>query len=1624
MSLSIPDDHHARSLEALLGDGPQSLHAALEWVFPVPTTSLGTVDLVDLEIAGESYWQSQAAQPRWVRPVRVAVAGPDEGDLFELDLPWLCDDRALRTTAGDDSIQVGAHRGLFLGRPLQPRAQLVPRPGLRTRHSATLTFHVLVPDIGQDVGLARSPRGLVVQFGRRPPRVLTMAVVDQLLAGARPSEVPGDSDLPTLSRFRALATDGGSWARRFSPTTLELIDSDLRLAEASWSSRLRAVIEGLEGLNVDGRADVPSSGLVDEISEASLQFRLYGDILRRTVAEGVLRGARRFLDVEAELVDAADRKRTRQEGHPVELIARFTAKLRTEAQAKVDHTVRASTTGAIVAPDDDRCTVAAIESRRIVTRYGPGGVGRPGPHRLWLRGLHPGRRGQLCPLLTPESEDIGFVRSLCLGADAGPEAIATSERGGAFADLSIAAGLVPFVNHDDPTRASIAARMLRQAVPIVGAQRPRIETPVADIVAEDHGVVRAPITGTVAEVGKGWLSIRPDRGHVEIVGLGPGKPSPSTVVSDWRLMVRNGDRVYEGDPVAHAPDVVVEDGRPHLAAGRDCLVAYTPWRGWNYEDAVVVSEAMAAMFSSQHVVRFVEPLDLIATETPVLMAEVGDLVALGADLVSVVSRHRTRRVVRASAGGVLKRLEITGDLVTVELEVPRPLQLGDKLTNRHGAKGVVAAVLPVDQMPRLADGRPVEVLLNPLGVIRRLNISQLLETHLTLLRDRQGQEGTQVVGRRLPSLQELRHALAEAEAPGGRLPLFGPDGRSVGDEGGVVVGWQHILKLDHLAAHKLRARNAGRFSPRTQQPAKGGGWVAGRLVGGAQRLGEMEMWALQALGADTVVADAMERSDHAVRSLAAVRAHLLVAGIQLGADETGNIIVSRHGEPTGLEPIPAEIVQAITNPKVYAEALSPQRDPLHDHHHGVEPGEPSCACGDTGGPGAVCPHCGSRTARAAGYERSTPRFAIDLSVPVPHPWFPDDDRATLRTVPLLPPAYRPFHDNRLDIAYRRLVIINEKLRGRGADDLGARRQLGAAVQRVLGRLDDPPELETISSRLNGKRGLLRRSLRGRDTDFAARGVMVPDPEADPETIGVPEAVMAVLGLHPGTDEWGDIVIVNRQPTLLPTNIVALRARPVPGVAFRVHPFLCARFAGDFDGDELTVHRPLSSAAAAEAWARFRPAASYRHPANGRPVAKVDLDVALGLWLTGSDPAGRARLACRLGLAADDPVNSGTGPVTPVEQLALLARCAEQASDGRIAVERFTALFDAGVVAATGWSFSAVEVERVPGLGPAGDAAVTSAVPAGSALGQAIAAGVAGKAKGIAQLVWRRGSLDGFDGRPTPEVEECFLTGLDDAGFFHTAAGGLRALSDKKLVTALAGGLTKALIEAAYDLTVEDEDCGSRHRGFGAVLSCRLVGPGVCARCVAAAGGGTVGVGDRVGLQAGFAIGERCTQNAMKAFQGGTTLAVGGNVTRLAALFGQGPITTGQLGGKPDGATLSGLLDLDRTPQGRTAMFERLRHQADEALETQVGPHHLELLWRRLVSAHDTRRPGELSRRGNGTLLAKAQVAGTAFVDATSRGRLDLLLADQPDVDVDAAGPETSLRMRVIGHLGAVAGVRM
>jgi len=1581
---TISVDLHGPSMDALHVEGAGSLDEALRWVFPLATDGLGEVDLIRVEISPEGYWDAAATDARWVRPIRCVIGAAGHIVYFELDsIPWLCDERATATSTDRPEHSVGGHRGLYQGRPLVPRLQLVPRPGLRREAGARRLSWVLIPDIGTSVNFTGGARKVRVRFGRRKPVTVEPSVLAAILAVEPIDEVQRESGLPigALRRLRNLARDGGAQNRRFAPATLDAIDDALGLARPTWQERVLAIVDR----SLEDREPRRES-LVDELSHESLQYRPYGDLLRRTISRGALRGFRDYLEMEPSVISRLGKA----DDVELQLLRRLASRLKARIQTAVDETIRPGSPGGVVAPADDRGTVASIEAARTITRYGPAGERRRGANRLWLRGIHPDRRGEICPLLTPESEDLGLIRGAALGAVPSPQGLGASESHDQHADLSIAAGLIPFLNHDDPTRASIAARMLRQAVPIRGAHRPRVETAVADRIASQHGVARAPVAGDVVDVGHNWIALSPADGREQLViGFGPAAPSTSAVDGRWRPLVGIGDRVYSGDLMAAAPDVVIAEGTPHLAQGRDCLVAYMPWHGWNFEDAIVVSAALTHEFASCHYVRSREPLDLVRGEQATFAVEEGAGVSVGDELVRVSSGKRVRRRIRASADGTVSVLKVDGDEILVEMRVDRPLEIGDKLTNRHGAKGVVAKILPESEMPSLPDGRRVEMILNPLGVIRRLNLSQLFETHWTLRADLTGSTETDVVDRRVASLEELASDLAGLGAPGGRLPLSAPDGSPVGTAKGVVVGWQQVLKLDHLASSKQRARFAGNRSPVSQQPAKGSTWVAGNLVGGAQRLGEMEFWAMQAVSADRLVRDAHERSDHGRESITATAAHLRVAGLHVTWDHEGSPSVERDLKGAGLVDLPSDIVTAIEEPRLTTAEGSALHDPLHDHRHGDDEDTVRCACGETTATGAVCEVCGTRTRLHPGSERRTFRYRIRLARPVRHPWAPEEPLWELHAIPLLPPAFRPYRENRLDHAYRWLIAENSRA---ASEPDRYDRRLESAVKKLLGELSDLPSSETIASRLNGKRGLLRRTLRGRDTDYAARGVMVPDPNRDPETIGIPQRAAHMLGFEEAETH---VVLVNRQPTLLPTNLVALKTEIVTGSAFRIHPLLCARLAGDFDGDEVTVHRPVGPEASQEAWALFRPASSFRHIANGQPMSKSDLDVALGLWLLGRRPNGRAALADRLRLPADHHTRSATGPIEADEKDELV-RATTAATTGEGAIEAMKEIFAAGVEESTGWSFSALELAEIATV--VDPDRLLDSVP-DSALGQAIAAGQAGKPKGLAQMLVERGRLEGFDGEMTPSVDQSFLRGLADSDYFTTTPGGLRALSDKKLVTPLAGGLTKSLIEAAYDVVLSEEDCGSTRDSFGAILSCAAM-DGVCARCYEASGGPATAVGTRIGLLAAFAIGERSTQNAMKAFQGGTTLAVGGNVARLRALFGDGRIVRRDA----DDTSLARIMSEPApSTDDLVATYSLLRAEVDDCLDSSVRAHHLEVVWRRLLGT---------SVSGGTSPLAAAQWPGSAFVHATTRGDLSSLV-DSLDSDTTRDRSPSPLRLAVI-----------
>lgn len=470
--------------------------------------------------------------------------------------------------------------------------------------------------------------------------------------------------------------------------------------------------------------------------------------------------------------------------------------------------------------------------------------------------------------------------------------------------VSVATALIPFLENDDANRALMGANMQRQAVPLLVTDSPYVGTGIEHQAAKDSGVcVVSRHSGIVERVTAKEVWIRQEaelngqtvRGDLAKYRLIKFTRSNQNTCVNQRPIVREGQRVKVGDILADGP--ATQNGE--LALGRNVLVAFMTWEGYNYEDAILLSEKMVKedVYTSIHI----EEYELEARDTKLGPEEitrdipnVGEdalknldergIIRIGAEirtgdiLVGKVTpkgvteltaeerllhaifgekarevRDTSLRVPHGGAGIVVDVKVFTrenGDelpagvnqLVRVYIAQKRKISEGDKMAGRHGNKGVVARILPEEDMPFLEDGTPVQIVLNPLGVPSRMNIGQVLETHLGMAARALGMKmATPVFDGAHP--EDVFNTLEEAGLPAdGKHVLY--DGRS-GEpfENRVTVGFVYMLKLHHLVDDKIHARSTGPYSLVTQQP------LGGKAQFGGQRFGEMEVWALEAYGA-------------------------------------------------------------------------------------------------------------------------------------------------------------------------------------------------------------------------------------------------------------------------------------------------------------------------------------------------------------------------------------------------------------------------------------------------------------------------------------------------------------------------------------------------------------------------------------------------------------------------------------------------------------------------------------------------------------------------------------------------------------------------------------------------------
>jgi DNA-directed RNA polymerase subunit beta len=629
--------------------------------------------------------------------------------------------------------------------------------------------------------------------------------------------------------------------------------------------------------------------------------------------------------------------------------------------------------------------IAGLTHRRRLSALGPGGLSRERAG-FEVRDVHPSHYGRMCPIETPEGPNIGLIGTLAtygrvnkfgfietpywkvengvvktnkavyltaaeednftiaqanaplnddgtfqnkkvLSRQNGGEVAFVSDKEIDFMDVSpkqicsVTTALIPFLEHDDANRALMGSNMQRQAVPLVKTEAPYVGTGMEENVARDSGeALISNISGTVEEVSGDEITVK-EEGTNKKYRFEVLKFKRSNQATSWnqKPLVKVGTKVKPGDVLADGPST--QGGE--LALGKNLLVGYMPWDGYNFEDSIVVSERLVKedVLTSVHIAEHeIEARDTklgeeeitrdipnVAEEVLMDLDEMG-IVRIGAEVSpgdylvgKVTPKGETEltpeeRLLRAIFGEKAREVRDTslrvphgerGKVIDVQIlkrddgadlppgvnqkvrvyvAIQRKIQVGDKLSGRHGNKGVISKILPIEDMPYMEDGTPLDIMLSPLGVPSRMNLGQILETHLGWAADQGWKEykgdtkassgakpGTLISTPVFDGADEdeiheiLRNVNPNRDGKlmvdeNGKATLY--DGRTGESfDSRVTVGYTYILKLIHLVDEKIHARSTGPYSMITQQP------LGGKAQFGGQRFGEMEVWALEAYGA-------------------------------------------------------------------------------------------------------------------------------------------------------------------------------------------------------------------------------------------------------------------------------------------------------------------------------------------------------------------------------------------------------------------------------------------------------------------------------------------------------------------------------------------------------------------------------------------------------------------------------------------------------------------------------------------------------------------------------------------------------------------------------------------------------
>lgn len=769
--------------------------------------------------------------------------------------------------------------------------------------------------------------------------------------------------------------------------------------------------------------------------------------------------------------------------------------------------------------------LSELEHKRRLSALGPGGLNRDRAG-YEVRDVHHSHYGRICPIETPEGHNIGLINYLAsfarlneygfletpyvkvengkitdkvvwldaleeekykivesniprdknnkligplVNARFGKDIVTCKVEEVDFCDvapnqfISISTSLIPFLQNDDSYRALMGSNMQRQAVPLIKPQAPLVGTGEEEKVAHDSGyLILAEDDGEVLEADASHIKVKYKNGKIINYSLLKFRKSNQFTSISQQLKVLPKTKIKKGDVLADGPSI--QDGV--LALGQNLLVAFLPFEGLNFEDAIVISERVVRddLFTSIHIEEFYCDVrdtklgpEITTSDIPNVSEEklrnldeegiirIGAEVNSGDILVGKISPKGEvdltpeEKLLRAIFGEKAREIKDTslvvphgkrgrvigikifsrdkGDKleagiikrIVIEVAVLRKIQAGDKLAGRHGNKGVISIVKPVEDMPYLADGTPVDIVLNPLGVASRMNLGQILETHLGWAAYKLGYRSI-TPGLDSVDETEISKELQKAGLPeNGKTIVF--DGRT-GEafHQPVTVGYIYMMKLNHLVEDKVHMRSIGPYSLITQQP------LGGKAQFGGQRFGEMEVWALEGYGAKNTLQEMLTiKSDDVLGRAAAYESIIRGEKIKKPNIPASFNVLMNEIKALGLniEPIYdansthkedfKALKLSIASPEdilswSYGEVLKPEtinyrtqrpeKDGLFSERIFGPVRDYECACGKYRKikyKGIICDKCGVEVTRS--YVRRERMGHIKLAVPVSHIWF-------------------------------------------------------------------------------------------------------------------------------------------------------------------------------------------------------------------------------------------------------------------------------------------------------------------------------------------------------------------------------------------------------------------------------------------------------------------------------------------------------------------------------------------------------------------------------------------------------------------------------------------------------------